>query len=109
MQHWARDRARDRLPIEKVVRMQAFDTARFIGLNDRGALAAGQKADINVIDFEGLKLLPPKMRHDLPAGGRRLIQEAEGYVATLSSGEIIAKDGQLTGRRPGRLVRLGQS
>lgn len=106
--HWARDRDHGRIPLEKVVKMQAHDTARFVGLFDRGAIEVGKKADINVIDFEGLRLRRPEMQKDLPAGGQRLMQRAEGYVATIVSGEIIAKDGQLTGARPGRLVRAGR-
>jgi N-acyl-D-aspartate/D-glutamate deacylase len=87
--------------------MQAHDTARFIGLTDRGLLAPGQRADINIIDFDNLELLHPIMLKDLPAGGQRLMQHARGYVATLVNGEMIAKGGRLTGARPGRLVRAG--
>jgi len=108
MTHWARDRERGRLPLERVVQMQAHDTARFIGLTDRGLLAPGQRADINIIDFGNLELLPPTMLEDLPAGGRRLMQHARGYIATLVDGQPIAQDGKLTGARPGRLVRAGR-
>ena len=110
--HWARDRAargKQGLPLERVVQMQTQDTARFIGLTDRGTLEVGQKADVNVIDFDNLKLRPPTLVSDLPAGGRRLLQFADGYRATIVSGEIIAQDGELTGKYPGRLVRVGQS
>lgn len=103
--HWARDRAQG-LPLERVVQMMTRDTARFVGLNDRGTIAVGQKADLNIIDHAALRLTPPTLVADLPAGGRRLLQFAEGYRATLVSGEIIARDGQLTGARPGRLVRV---
>jgi N-acyl-D-aspartate/D-glutamate deacylase len=75
---------------------------------DRGTIAVGQKADLNVIDWERLRLLRPKLVSDLPAGGKRLLQQAEGYVATIVSGEIVALGGELTGARPGRLVRVGQ-
>ena len=104
--HWARDRARG-LPIEEVVKMQAHDTARFVGLRDRGTLEPGMRADINVIDLERLTLGRPVMQRDLPAGGRRLVQGASGYLATLVAGQLIAEAGVLTGARPGRLVRAG--
>ena len=108
MTHWARDRERGRIPLERIIQMQAHDTSRFIGLNDRGLLEPGRRADINVIDFDNLELLHPTMLKDLPAGGQRLMQYANGYVATLVDGEVIAKDGKLTGARPGRLVRAGR-
>lgn len=110
--HWARDRAaqgKAGLELERVIQMQTQDTARFIGLHDRGTLAVGQKADVNIIDFENLSLRPPTLVADLPAGGRRLLQFADGYKATIVSGKVIAQDGALTGERPGRLVRIGQS
>lgn len=105
--HWARDRDRGRIPLENLVKMQAHDTARFLGLRDRGAIAVGQRADLNVIDHGALRLLHPTMQRDLPAGGHRLMQRAEGYVATLVAGVPIARGGVLTGARPGRLVRAG--
>jgi N-acyl-D-aspartate/D-glutamate deacylase len=104
--HWARDRARG-LPLEAVVKMQAHDTARFVGLRDRGTLEPGMRADINVVDLQRLTLERPVVQRDLPAGGRRLVQRAEGYRATLVAGQVIAEDGSLTGARPGRLVRIG--
>lgn len=104
--HWARDRTRgERLPLEWVVKAQARDTAELVGLRDRGVLAPGMKADINVVDFEALRLRPPRIVHDLPAGGRRLVQEADGFVATIVSGEVVYQDGEATGALPGRLVR----
>ncbi len=106
--HWGRDRERGRLPLERLVQMQSQDTSRFIGLTDRGTVAVGQKADLNVIDFDHLRLRRPSMLRDLPAGGQRLMQRAEGYVATLVSGQVVARNGQLTGARPGRLVRAGR-
>ncbi|PKL77008.1 MAG: amidohydrolase [Candidatus Melainabacteria bacterium HGW-Melainabacteria-1] len=106
LSHWARDRQGDKLGLEQVVKMQTHDTARFIGLTDRGTLAPGQKADLNIIDFEALRLLPPRLIADLPAGGKRLMQDAEGYRATIVSGVVIAEGGQLTGAMPGRLVRM---
>jgi N-acyl-D-aspartate/D-glutamate deacylase len=87
--------------------MQAHDTARFIGLRDRGTLEVGMRADLNIVDLPRLALLRPVMQCDLPAGGRRLVQRAEGYVATLVGGVAIAEGGTLTGARPGQLVRMG--
>ncbi|HSN29467.1 MAG TPA: amidohydrolase family protein, partial [Kofleriaceae bacterium] len=104
--HWARDRANG-LPIERVVQMQARDTARFIGLLDRGTIEVGMRADLNIVDLPRLALQRPVMRRDLPAGGKRLVQRADGYVATLVAGVAIAEHGELTGERPGRLVRMG--
>ncbi|MBX3162325.1 MAG: amidohydrolase family protein [Deltaproteobacteria bacterium] len=105
--HWARDRRRGAgLPLERVVQMQARDTARFIGLGDRGTLEVGMRADVNVVDLPNLRLVHPEMRRDLPAGGRRLIQRATGYLATLVAGDVIAERGELTGARPGHLVRM---
>lgn len=108
MMHWARDRKTGQIPLERIIQMQTHDTSKFIGLSDRGVLAEGMRADINVIDFIGLKLKHPEMREDLPGGGKRLLQEAEGYKMTMVAGEIIVRDDQLTGSRPGRLVRSGQ-
>ncbi len=103
--HWARDR-KDGIPLEKVIKMQCHDTSRFIGLRDRGMVAVGQRADLNVIDHVRLSLDHPRIQADLPAGGRRLMQGAQGYIATLVRGEIIAREGKLTGARPGRLARV---
>ena len=104
--YWARDRSRGgRMPLERVVAMQTHDTAALYGLNDRGVIAAGMKADVNVIDLKALRILPPEMVFDLPADGRRLIQKAEGYRATIVSGVVTFEDGIATGEMPGRLVR----
>ena len=105
--HWARDRENG-LPLEKLVKMQAHDTARFVGLTDRGAVQVGQRADLNVIDWDNLRLQHPVMSRDLPAGGQRLMQHALGYVSTMVGGVSIAEHGVLTGARPGRLVRSGR-
>jgi N-acyl-D-aspartate/D-glutamate deacylase len=106
--HWTRDRTRGpKIPLPDVVRMQTRDTARTVGLHDRGVLAPGYRADINVIDYEGLTLHSPQVAYDLPAGGRRLIQRASGYVATIVGGEITYRDGEPTGALPGRLLRGG--
>ncbi len=109
LSHWARDRKGDKLSVEQIVRMQAYETARFVGFDDRGAVAVGQKADLNVIDFDKLQLRPPNLINDLPAGGKRLMQKADGYVATVCSGVVIAENGELTGQYPGRLVRAGRA
>jgi len=104
--HWARDRERgERLPLEYLVRRQSRDTARQVGLEDRGTLEPGMLGDVNVIDFEELTLRAPEMVFDLPAGGRRLIQRAEGYVATVKNGVVTYQAGEPTGQRPGTLIR----
>lgn len=104
--HWARDRQRgERVPLETVVKWHTHDTARSVGLRDRGLLAPGYKADVIVFDFEGLRLHEPTLVRDLPAGGARLMQEAEGYRYTLVSGEVTYRDGEPTGALPGRLIR----
>ena len=108
LQHWGRDREKGRIPLEKLVKLQAYDTARFIGLEDRGAIAPGQRADLNVIDVDALALQRPVMQQDLPAGGQRLMQYAKGYAYTFVQGEVVAEGGKLTGARPGRLVRAGR-
>jgi N-acyl-D-aspartate/D-glutamate deacylase len=108
--HWVRDRRRgERLPLEFVVQRQTRDTAALYGLRDRGVLAPGMVGDVNVIDFEGLRLLAPQVVADLPAGGRRLLQQAEGYLATVKSGVVTFRDGVSTGEHPGRLLRGARS
>lgn len=107
--HWARDRSRgERIPLELLVKWQTQDTAATVGLNDRGLLRPGYKADVNIIDFEGLKLHAPKIVYDLPAGGRRLGQAAEGFRATIVSGVVTYQDGTATGKLPGKLIRGAQ-
>jgi len=107
--HWVRDRTRGpRLRLEWVVKRQTSETADFFGLADRGRLVPGCKADINVIDFERLRLHPPELIHDLPAGGKRLVQRVEGYDAIVVAGTPIFEHGEETGARPGRLVRAGR-
>ena len=106
LSYWARDRRRGaRIPLEEVIRKQCGETARLYGLNDRGVIAPGLRADLNVIDHEHLHLPAPYMAFDLPTGGKRLLQKAEGYRATLVAGEVIARDGEMTGARPGKVVR----
>jgi N-acyl-D-aspartate/D-glutamate deacylase len=104
--HWVRDRTRGpRLPLEFVVKALTSETADFYGFHDRGRLQPGKKADVNVIDFDGLHLYSPKMIFDLPAGGRRLVQQVDGYDMTICSGTPIFEKGEETGARPGKLVR----
>ena len=104
--HWTRDRTRgDRLSLESIVRKQTALTAEVVGLTDRGTLEVGKKADVNVIDLDHLTLRPPHPADDLPAGGRRILQDASGYVATIVSGVVTRRDDSDTGARPGRLVR----
>jgi N-acyl-D-aspartate/D-glutamate deacylase len=106
LSHWVRDRSRgERLPLELVVQKMTHDTARLYGLGDRGVVAPGYKADFNVIDYDALQLDLPELVFDLPGGGRRLIQKADGYVATINAGDVTFSNGEDTGARPGRLVR----
>ncbi len=106
--YWGRDRGNDRLDLPWLIKRATHDTAELVGLNDRGVIAPGYKADINVIDFEHLKLERPYMVHDLPVGGKRLLQRAKGYVATIVSGVPVYRDGEATGALPGKLVRGAQ-
>jgi N-acyl-D-aspartate/D-glutamate deacylase len=104
--HWTRDRSRgERLPLEYVVRKQTRDTARLYGMTDRGTVEPGALADFNLIDYGALTLGAPFVANDLPAGGRRLLQKASGYVATLKAGTVTFEHGEPTGALPGRLVR----
>jgi len=103
--HWARDRKSGRFTVPEAVRELTSVPARIAGLGDRGRIAVGYKADLNVIDHAALRLHKPVITYDLPAGGRRLDQTADGYVATIVSGEVIAEDGVPTDARPGKLVR----
>ncbi len=104
--HWTRDRSRgEQLPLEWAVRKQTHDTAELFGLGDRGTIEEGKRADINLIDHQRLTLRAPKMAYDLPAQGRRLLQDTEGYVATVVAGDVVRRNGQDTGARPGRLIR----
>jgi N-acyl-D-aspartate/D-glutamate deacylase len=96
------------MDIPFLVERQARATARAVGLDDRGVLAPGYRADVNLIDLEGLRLHRPEIAYDLPAGGRRLLQRADGYVATVVAGTVIREGGASTGALPGRLVRGGQ-
>ena len=108
--HWGRDRSRGpRLPLEHLVKRQTSETADFFGLHDRGRLAPGLRADVNLIDFDALRLHKPELVHDMPANGRRFIQRVDGYETTLVAGTPIFERGTHTGAMPGRLVRAGRS
>ncbi|MGE8318589.1 MAG: N-acyl-D-amino-acid deacylase family protein [Comamonas sp.] len=105
LMHWGRDRAEGKLPIQDVVHRLSRAPAQLLGLLDRGLLAPGLKADINVIDLDNLYLHAPETTSDLPGGGRRLVQRSEGYAATIVSGQLVYVHGEATGALPGRLVR----
>jgi N-acyl-D-aspartate/D-glutamate deacylase len=106
LQHWARDRSRgEKLPLERVIQRQTRLPAETYGLLDRGLLAPGYRADVNLIDFDALDVDAPRLVWDLPAGGRRFIQKARGYKKTIVAGEVVWQDGEHTGALPGRLIR----
>jgi N-acyl-D-aspartate/D-glutamate deacylase len=106
LSHWSRDRSRGpRFPLEWMIHKLTAEPAALFGLGDRGLLQPGMRADVNVIDFEMLSLEPPRLAHDLPAKGRRLVQGARGYLATVVSGELTREKGVDTGARPGRIAR----
>jgi N-acyl-D-aspartate/D-glutamate deacylase len=108
--HWTRDRKRgEKLSIPFVVAVQSRKTALSVGLSDRGVIAPGYKADVNVIDYDRLHLHPPKVHYDLPVGGRRLLQQVDGYDTTIVSGVVTRRHGAANGNHPGRLVRGAQS
>ncbi|GGC48753.1 N-acyl-D-amino-acid deacylase family protein [Chelatococcus reniformis] len=102
---WGRDRPSGRLPVEECVRRLTSDTAHAVGLHDRGLLRVGLRADVNVIDFDRLAIEKPFIRADLPAGGRRFLQRARGYTATVVAGQVTYRNGEATGLLPGALVR----
>ena len=105
LSYWARDRGDDRLAVEEAVRQITSATADLYGLGDRGRLLPGMKGDLNVIDHDRLQLHRPELVHDLPGGARRLVQRADGYVATVNAGEVVVEGGEGTGATPGRLLR----
>jgi N-acyl-D-aspartate/D-glutamate deacylase len=107
LMHWARDRQKGRFSLEAAVHKLTGAPAQMMDFRDRGTIALGKKADLNVIDFEKLALDSPHLVTDLPAGGRRFLQNAHGYRATIVSGAVVAENDRLTGERPGRVVRLG--
>jgi N-acyl-D-amino-acid deacylase len=107
--HWSRDRTRGpKLPVEMMVKRQTSETADFFGLSDRGRIAPGLRADVNLIDYDRLQVQKPELVHDMPANGRRFIQKVEGYEATIVAGAPIFERGEHTGALPGRLVRAGR-
>ena len=104
--HWVRDRTRgEKIPVEFAVKRMTKDTADLYGLCDRGVIEVGKKADLNIIDLENLRLEPPEMIYDLPAGGKRFMQRARGYRATIVSGEVTIENDEVTGVHPGKLIR----
>ena len=106
--HWTRDRGRGELfPVSWIVKRLTADNAAAIGLNDRGLVQVGKKADLNILDYDRLRLRGPEIVYDMPAGGKRLVQRTEGFDATIVSGEIVYRGGIATGALPGRLVRGG--
>jgi N-acyl-D-aspartate/D-glutamate deacylase len=109
LQHWVRDRSRKTIPLEQAIKRQCRDTALLYGLSDRGLIAPGYLADLNVIDLDRLRLGKPWLAFDLPAGGKRLLQKADGYVATIKSGEVTFRDGVMQGPTPGKVLRGPQS
>ncbi len=108
LSYWGRDRAHGRIDLAALVKRQSADNARAMGLLDRGVIAPGMRADINVIDFAKLGCARPEMAYDLPAGGKRLLQRAQGYTHTMVGGQVTYRDGEATGALPGRLVRGSQ-
>jgi N-acyl-D-aspartate/D-glutamate deacylase len=108
--HWGKGRTRGaRIGVEALVKGQTADTAALVGLHDRGRIAPGLRADLNLIDFAQLGVRPPEIVYDLPAGGKRLLQRATGYEATVCAGVVSFEKGESTGARPGRLVRGPQA
>jgi N-acyl-D-aspartate/D-glutamate deacylase len=107
--HWTRDRTRGpKLTLEHIVHRQTAQTAAFYGLADRGLVAPGMRADLNLIDYDRLAFGPARMAHDLPAAGRRLVQKAHVYVGTWCAGVQTVADDEFTGALPGTLLRAGQ-
>jgi N-acyl-D-aspartate/D-glutamate deacylase len=107
LKHWVLDRAKDRLPLQQAVHLLSGRNARYLGLHDRGEIAPGRRADLNLIDPQRLSVGVPKLVRDLPAGGKRFLQKGEGYLGTWVAGQAVQRDGAITDARPGRLVRMG--
>jgi N-acyl-D-amino-acid deacylase len=105
LSHWTRDRAGRKIALPSAVHALARRTALAVGLEDRGVIAPGYKADLNILDYDRLTVRLPRVVNDLPAGGRRLMQDADGYAATVVNGALIMREGKPTGETPGRLVR----
>ena len=106
LSHWTRDRAKDRIALPRAVQMLSADAADYLGLTDRGRIRIGQRADLNIIDYDELALKAPQMIQDLPAGGQRLLQSAQGFRSTLVAGREVVHNDEVTDERPGRLVRF---
>jgi N-acyl-D-aspartate/D-glutamate deacylase len=109
LQYWGRDRERGTIDLPFLVQRHCQGTAQTVGLNDRGVLAPGYRADLNVVDFEKLRLHRPEVAYDLPAGGRRLLQRADGWRHTVVAGQETYRNGEATDALPGRLIRGAQS
>lgn len=109
LEHWVKNRARGTIALENAIKRQCLDTARLYSLNDRGVLKPGYLADVNVVDMDRIKLGKPWLAFDLPAGGKRLLQKAEGYDYTIKSGQVTFKGGVVTDKRPGGLIRGPQA
>ncbi len=105
LSYWVRDRERGTLPLETAVKILTSEPAAMYGMGDRGVVATGYKADLNVLDTDGIAPLPIEVVYDLPAGAKRMIQRADGFVATIVNGEFVQRAGVDTGARPGRVVR----
>jgi N-acyl-D-aspartate/D-glutamate deacylase len=108
LSHWVLGRAKARLPLAQVVEMMTNRNARYLGLHDRGLIQPGLRADFNLIDPARLSVGMPQLVRDLPAGGKRFLQKAQGYIGTWVAGQAVIREGEVTGARPGRLVRMGQ-
>jgi N-acyl-D-aspartate/D-glutamate deacylase len=106
--HWVRDRVTDKLPLERAVEMMTSRNARYLGLNDRGTVGVGLRADLNLINPQRLSVGVPTLVRDLPAGGKRFLQKGVGYLGTWVAGQLVQRDGEVTAERPGRLVRAGR-
>lgn len=109
LQHWGRDRKGEKIELEFLIKRQCADTAAVVGLDDRGVIAPGYRADLNVIDFDRLRVHQPELLYDLPAGGRRIVQRADGYRHTFVAGVETYRDGKATGELPGQLIRGPQA
>jgi N-acyl-D-aspartate/D-glutamate deacylase len=104
--HWARDRAAGRFSLERAVELLTRVPADYLGFRDRGVIGVGNRADVVVFDHARLALSPPRLVRDLPAGGKRFLQDATGYRATICAGKVVAENGRLSGEKPGRVARL---
>ena len=104
LSYWGRDRETAPIAMPEVIRAMTAKPAAMLGITDRGVVKTGMKADLNVIDLDRLTLHAPRMVNDLPSGGKRLTQDADGYLATIVSGQVIMRNGQPTGALPGKIV-----